>query len=77
MSLYKSKNVKIDKIIKYDGKNVDEILKNLPSSFVYYEMQGNEIVLCDGAVHVVPGDYYTINENGRFHVYEANGSLKF
>ena len=76
MSLYKSKNVKIDKIIKYDGKNVDEIVKNLPSCLKYYTMSGNEIILCDGAVHVVPGDYI-INENGRFHVYEANGSLKF
>ena len=44
--------------------------------FKYYTMSGNEIILCDGAVHVVPGDYI-ISENGGFHVYEENGSLKF
>lgn len=75
MSLYKSKNVKIYKIIKYDGKNVEEVM-NFLAFILYYEMQGNEIVLCDGAAHVVPGDSIT-KENRRFHVYDKNGSLKW
>lgn len=71
-----SKNLKNVKVIKYDGKNVDEIVKNLPSQVTHYTTSGNKIILFDGGVRIEPGNSIT-NETGEFHVYGNSGCLKW